>query len=56
VASLWKHPKSQYWTASFRDQNGRQRRISTKETNNKKALKIAEEFERAISNFWHVTA
>jgi hypothetical protein len=29
------------------DQNGRQRRISTKETNNKKALKIAEEFERA---------
>jgi hypothetical protein len=38
--------KSQYWTACFRDQNGRQRRISTKETNNKKALKIAEEFER----------
>jgi hypothetical protein len=27
------------------DQNGRQRRISTKETKNKKALKIAEEFE-----------
>jgi hypothetical protein len=42
-----KQPKSQYWTACFRDQNGRQRRISTKETNNKKALKIAEEFERA---------
>ena len=39
--------ESQYWTACFRDQNGRQRRISTKETNNKKALKIAEEFERA---------
>jgi hypothetical protein len=48
VASVWKHPKSQYWTACFRDQNGRQRRISTKETNNKKTLKIAEEFERAI--------
>jgi hypothetical protein len=47
VASVWKHPKSQYWTACFRDQNGKQRRISTKETNNKKALKIAEEFERA---------
>jgi hypothetical protein len=28
--------------------NGRQRRISTKETNSKKALKIAEEFERAV--------
>jgi hypothetical protein len=47
VASVWKHPKSQYWTACYRDQNGRQRRISTKEPNNKKALKIAEEFERA---------
>jgi hypothetical protein len=35
------------WTACFRDENGRQRRISTKETNNKKALKIAEEFESA---------
>jgi hypothetical protein len=35
------------WTACFRDQNGRQRRISTKEANNKRALKIAEEFGRA---------
>jgi hypothetical protein len=33
--------------ACFRDQDGRQRRISTKETNTKKALKIAEEFELA---------
>jgi len=47
VGKRLKHPESQYWTACFRDQNGRQRRISTKETNNKKALKIAEEFERA---------
>ena len=47
VASVWKHPESQYWAACFRDQNGRQRRISTKETNNKRALKIAEEFGRA---------
>jgi hypothetical protein len=39
--------ESQYWTACFRDQNGRQRPISTKETNDKKASKIAEEFERA---------
>jgi hypothetical protein len=28
------------------NRDGRQHRISTKETNNKKALKIAEEFER----------
>jgi hypothetical protein len=49
VASVWRHPESQYWTACFHDENGRQRRITTKETNRKKALKIAEEFERR----WH---
>jgi hypothetical protein len=48
VASVWRHPESQYWTACFPDENGRQRRISTKETNSKKALKIAEEFESAV--------
>gem|GEM_PF-6579229 len=25
VASVWKHPESQYWTACFRDQNDAQR-------------------------------
>jgi len=34
-------------TACFRDQKGRQRRISTKETNRHKAQKIAEEYEKA---------
>jgi hypothetical protein len=34
--------------ACFRDENGRQRRITTKETNSKKALKISEEFESAV--------
>ena len=48
MASVWRHPESQYWTACFRDENGRQRRIPTKETSSKKALKIAEEFERAV--------
>jgi hypothetical protein len=47
MASLFKHPKSQYWTACFRDENGIQRRISTKETNRKKALKIASAYEAA---------
>jgi integrase len=47
MASIWRHPKSQYWTACFRDETGRQRRISTKETNRSKARKIAEAFERA---------
>jgi hypothetical protein len=47
VASIWKHPKSQYWTACFRDANGRQRRASTKETNRKRAQSIADEYEKA---------
>jgi len=47
MASLFRHPESRYWTACFRDETGRQRRISTKETNRPKALKIAQEFEKA---------
>jgi hypothetical protein len=53
VVSIWKHPESQYWTACFRDENGTQRRITTKETisketKSKKALNIADEFESAL--------
>jgi len=47
MASIWKHPQSKYFTACFRDHNGRQRRITTKETSRKKAQKIADEYERA---------
>jgi hypothetical protein len=32
MASLWKHPKSQFWTACFTDDNGRQLKRSTKLT------------------------
>jgi integrase len=48
MASVWKHPESKYWTACFRDQNGRQRRASTKETDRKKAMRIAEDYEKAL--------
>jgi len=47
MASIWKHPRSQYFTACFRDQHGKQRRISTKETNRKRAQALADEFEKA---------
>jgi integrase len=47
MASIWRHPKSQYWTACFRDATGRARRISTKETNRGRARKIADGFEMA---------
>jgi integrase len=47
MASIWRHPQSKYFTACFRDHNRRQRRISTKETNRKKAQKLADEYEKA---------
>jgi len=47
VASIWKHPKSRYWTACYRDVSGHQRRASTKETNRKRAQRIADEYEKA---------
>jgi hypothetical protein len=46
-SSIWKHPKSRYWTACFRDVTGHQRRASTKETNKKRAQRIADEYEKA---------
>jgi integrase len=46
VASIWKRANSQYWAACFRDENGDQRRASTKETDRKR--KIADEYEKAI--------
>ena len=46
MASIWRNPKSKYFTACFRDASGRQRRVTTKETNRRRALKIAEAFER----------
>jgi integrase len=47
MASIWKHPKSRYWTACFRDVSGHQRRASTRETNRKRAQRIADEYEKA---------
>jgi integrase len=48
MASIWKHPESQYWTACFRDQTGKQRRVTTKATDRKKAMAIAESLEKAV--------
>ena len=47
MASVWKHPQSQYWTGCFTDANGKQRKRSTRETNRSKALKIAHSYESA---------
>ena len=44
--SLTRKPRSKYWFACFRDVNGKQRRRSTGQTDRKKALKVAEQFEQ----------
>ena len=39
-------PRSKFWSACFRDANGRQRRKSTKTSDRKKAIKVAEQCEQ----------
>jgi integrase len=46
VASITKKPRSRYWFACFRDLQGKQRRLSTKQTDRKKAMKVAEQYEQ----------
>jgi integrase len=46
MASLWKHPNSRFWTACYTDKDGKQVKRSTKQTDKRKALAIAVEFER----------
>jgi integrase len=50
MASLWRHPKSKYWTACFTDHVGRQKKRSTKKTDRDEAMTIALEYERAESS------
>lgn len=45
MASILKRPRSQFWFAAFTDANGRRLKKSTKTTDRKTALKIANEFE-----------
>jgi hypothetical protein len=46
MASLWKHPNSKYWTASYTDKDGKQVKRSTKRARRAKALVIALEPDR----------
>jgi integrase len=47
MASIWKHPQSQFWTACFTDRAGRRLKRSTKTTDRRQALKLAEQYEEA---------
>ena len=46
MVSLTRKPRSKYWFACFRDVNSKQRRKSTRHTDRKKALKVAEQYEQ----------
>lgn len=45
MACVWKHPESKYFFARFLDKDGRYRNASTKTTDRKLAVKLADEFE-----------
>src|SRR5687768_11755115 len=47
MASLFRHPSSPYWSACFTLPDGRRTTRSTKETDRRKAQRIANEFEDA---------
>ncbi|MDD5350910.1 MAG: phage integrase SAM-like domain-containing protein [Chthoniobacteraceae bacterium] len=45
MSAAWKHPKSPYWTAIYKDENGKWRRVPTKEKLKSKALLRAQDLE-----------
>ena len=47
MASLWKHPNSKFWVACYTDRDGRQRKQSTKSTDRRAAMRIAQDLEDA---------
>lgn len=46
MASIWKDKRTAYWVACFTDRNGRRLKKTTRETDRRRAEKIAEEYER----------
>lgn len=50
MASLTKKPNSRFWFACFRDRGGKQRRRSTGETNQRKAMEIARRYEQVAQH------
>jgi integrase len=46
MASIVRSPKSRYWIGAFRDASGKQHRRSTRETEKKRALAVAQQYER----------
>lgn len=47
MSTVWKHPKSPYWTAVFLNEQNIWQRKTTKKKNRTEALQVASEWERA---------
>jgi integrase len=50
MASLIKKPNSKFWFACFRDRGGKQRRRSTGETNERRAMEVARRYEQVAQH------
>ncbi len=45
MSFVWKHPRSGYWTAGYRDESGKWRRVPTKQKLRAKAIHFAQDLE-----------
>jgi len=52
MSSVWKHPRSPYWTGIYRDESGKWRRFPTKERLKSRALLAAQKLEE-LARFAH---
>ena len=50
MASVVKYQSSRYWVAAFYDASGKAHRRTTRETNKKRALAVAQQYERAAKS------
>ena len=48
MASIRTKPNSKYWYACFDQADGKRTQVSTKTTDRKKALRIAQEYEESV--------
>jgi integrase len=53
MASVVRSRSCRYWIAAFRDSSGKQHRRTTRETDRKRALAIAQQYERAAKGKGH---
>ena len=50
MASIWRDPRTRFWVACFTNRDGRRLKKTTKETDRKKAQRMADAFEKVARN------